>query len=105
LKKREPTNRELYQAAVGEQQAAEALRDDESCALGRAFFFDQRGFSALSRYEATLDRGVYRALHELERLQRLRAGEAVPPPLAVDVDVTSVAVARGFLTRRLHAMT
>ena len=41
----------------------------------------------LSRYEASIERGLYRALHELERLQRLRAGDAVPPPEAVDVNV------------------
>ena len=34
----------------------------------------------LLRYEAHLDRQLYRAMDQLERLQRLRRGEVVPPP-------------------------
>jgi hypothetical protein len=41
------------------------------------------------RYETTLERQIYRAMHELERLQKMRMGEAVPPPLAVDVAVSA----------------
>lgn len=37
------------------------------------------------RYETTLDRQLYRAMHELERLQRMRKGESVPPPLTMEV--------------------
>jgi len=38
---------------------------------------------SFARYEAALDRQLYRALNALERLQRLRAGQPVPPPLDV----------------------
>lgn len=41
----------------------------------------------LSRYEAAIERGLFRALHELERLQTRRSGGSVPPPLALDVEV------------------
>ncbi|MCX6899318.1 MAG: hypothetical protein NT105_11495 [Verrucomicrobia bacterium] len=37
------------------------------------------------RYETTLERQLYRAMHELERLQRMRKGENVPPPLTMEV--------------------
>jgi hypothetical protein len=37
------------------------------------------------RYEANLERQLYRALNQLERLQRLRKGESVPPPVVVQV--------------------
>jgi hypothetical protein len=37
------------------------------------------------RYETSLERQLYRAMNQLERLQRLRNGERVPPPLAVQV--------------------
>ncbi|MEA1963706.1 MAG: hypothetical protein U9O41_01055 [Candidatus Aerophobetes bacterium] len=37
------------------------------------------------RYEKTLENRLYRALHELERIQRTRKGDQVPPPLAIDV--------------------
>ena len=35
----------------------------------------------LLRYESHLDRELYRAMDQLERLQRQRKGENVPPPL------------------------
>ena len=62
-------------------------RADEG--LGAAWF---RGGSAerfvtLSRYEAAIERSMFKALHELQRLQAARNGEAVPLPVAVDVDL------------------
>ena len=44
-------------------------------------------FDRLRRYEAHLERVMYRALHELQRLQAVRAGQDVLAPIAVDVDV------------------
>lgn len=40
------------------------------------------------RYEMMLERGIYKALHELERMQAKRNGEKVLPPIAFDVDIT-----------------
>ena len=37
----------------------------------------------LLRYEARLERQMYRAMNQLERLQRLRRGEVVPPPVVI----------------------
>ncbi len=37
------------------------------------------------RYETKLERQMFRAMAQLERLQRMRRGEAVPAPLAVEV--------------------
>lgn len=42
-------------------------------------------FERLMRYETTIERGIYRALHELQRLQAARKGQAVNLPIAVDV--------------------
>lgn len=39
-----------------------------------------------ARYEAALEHQIYRALAALERLQRQRGGEFVPPPLNITVD-------------------
>ena len=39
------------------------------------------------RYSTTLTNQFIKVLHEIERLQRLRAGERVPAPLAADVTV------------------
>jgi len=43
----------------------------------------------LLRYETTIERQMYKALHELIRLQGARMGDAPPAPIAVDVDVTT----------------
>ena len=42
----------------------------------------------LTRYEAAIERSMYRALHELERVQASRAGQSVPLPMTIDVDVS-----------------
>ena len=39
------------------------------------------------RYETMLERSIYKALHELQRLQAVRNGEKPPAPLAIDIDV------------------
>ena len=44
----------------------------------------------LLRYETTIERSIYKALHELQRIQAARAGEKPPAPLAIDVDVSGV---------------
>ncbi|MDB5297499.1 MAG: hypothetical protein JWO31_3482, partial [Phycisphaerales bacterium] len=44
-----------------------------------------RPLAKVQRYEAGLERSLYRALHELQRLQAARHGQVVPPPAAVDV--------------------
>jgi len=46
------------------------------------------------RYESTLLARLFRTLHELERLQRMRKGEPVPAPVAVDVGIQAEAGAR-----------
>lgn len=37
------------------------------------------------RYQTTIENRLYKAMHELERLQRMRKGEHVASPVAVDV--------------------
>ena len=44
--------------------------------------------STLSRYEANLERSMYRAMHELERLQEARHENPVMAPIVVDVNVS-----------------
>ena len=41
----------------------------------------------LSRYETMYERQWYKAVHELERMQRSRRGENIPAPLAIDLDL------------------
>ncbi len=41
-----------------------------------------------ARYETAIENRLYKALHELQRLQASRNGENVPPPIALDVNVS-----------------
>ncbi len=82
---------EKHEAAKARVQEARARLKEATPTLGFAFIQDSRGsdaFSKLARYEVMLDRSLYRALHELQRLQAIRMGHAVSPPLAMDVDVS-----------------
>lgn len=66
---------------------------DDVSALGESFINDGLGanaFSKLSRYESTIERGLFKAIHELQRIQAARQGKAVPLPITVDIDVTGV---------------
>ncbi len=47
----------------------------------------QRSVELFARYDTTLTNQMIKLIHEIERLQRLRLGERVPPPLAADVTV------------------
>ncbi len=45
-------------------------------------------YGKLIRYEASIERGIYKALHELQRIQATRSGEKLPAPVAIDVDIS-----------------
>lgn len=46
---------------------------------------DSEGFNRLLRYDASLERTLYRTLSELERFQQMRLGQPTLPALKVDV--------------------
>lgn len=50
-------------------------------------FANYDSYGKFTRYEAALERGIYKALHELQRIQAARAGEKTPLPVAIDVDI------------------
>ena len=83
-----------HREALQEAREMEAKRDAETTALGRTFIRDAdeaNAFSKLSRYETALERSLYRALHELQRLQVARhADDKVTPPVALEVDVSGL---------------
>lgn len=56
--------------------------------------------SKLSRYETMIERSLYRALHELQRLQAARAGQATAPPLALDFDSLRAEWRNGFVSQK-----
>ena len=83
-----------HREALSEAKEMEAKRDAETATLGRTFIRDADGsnaFSKLSRYETAMERSLYKALHELQRLQAARhASDNVQLPVAVDVDVSGI---------------
>ena len=47
--------------------------------------------SKLYGCETTIELGLYKALHELQRLQAARRADGnAPPPVAIDVDISGV---------------
>ena len=62
------TDPEKHQEAISRARKLDAKRRAETATLGRTFIRDADGanaFSKLSRYETTMERSLYRALHEL----------------------------------------
>ena len=58
--------------------------------IGEAFISavaDCDTVSKLTRYEAAIQRGLYRALHELQRIQAGRGGRNVPLPVAGELEI------------------
>jgi hypothetical protein len=88
------TDEEKHQEAISKAREMDAKRQAETATLGRTFIRDADGanaFSKLSRYETAIERSLFRALHELQRLQvARRAGGGAPPPAAIDVDVSGI---------------
>jgi len=69
----------------------EFLRDGDSMYSRRSLYqaFCGRDGDALhtfSRYEASLERSFYKAVHELQRVQGMRLGQVVMAPLAIEVN-------------------
>jgi hypothetical protein len=50
--------------------------------------YGREKMAVLSRYEVTLERSLFKALHELQRLQAARDGRDVPLPEAVDLELS-----------------
>lgn len=71
--------------------SSDSKDDSDQMSLGRAVHADFSGPNTLGkfrRYEAHIDRTLYKALHELQRLQAVRLGQKVAAPIAIDIDVS-----------------
>ena len=84
----------LKRALKGEKEMIECdiegvFGDDKN--FGSALssdFANYDSYGKFTRYETSLERGIYKALHELQRIQAARAGEKPPAPIAIDVDIS-----------------
>ncbi len=84
------TDEERYNQATARIEKTARLLREESLALGVAFKQDAKyagAISKLSRYEAAIERSLYRSLHELQRVQAARQDGQQPRSIAVDVTV------------------
>ncbi len=86
-KKVSPHDRQAHADAEQRLARATAELNDPALNVARVSEMFPDEFSNLSRYEVALFRSMVRAMHELERLQARRAGEHVPAPAVLDVNV------------------
>jgi hypothetical protein len=89
----------LKRALKGEKEMIECkMKDDGSFSLSPSKndfgtslvrdFVNHETYNKFTRYETSIEKGIYKALHELQRLQAQRQGEKVPPPTAIDVEIS-----------------
>ena len=85
-----PLARRLQEAEIAQARAEGIQAEQRSQRVGAARLMPTEAqANVLLRYEGNFDRTISRCLAEIERLQRMRAGEAVPPPLKVTVSSES----------------
>ncbi|MBZ5632271.1 MAG: hypothetical protein LAO55_04010 [Acidobacteriia bacterium] len=70
------------------QKPTSIFSDSDLTTLGETYQYGADSLAKLSRYETSIERSMYKALHELQRLQAARKGDHVPAPVVVDVNVT-----------------
>jgi len=63
---------------------AQVALELEQAALLASLPEDEGELDKIIRYEASLDRQLYKAINQLERLERRRKGEDVPAPVVLD---------------------
>jgi hypothetical protein len=69
----------------------EALQLRSVLTSRRGPYAEESVLSKLSGCETTIERGLYKALHELQRLQAARRADGdATPPVEKDVDVSGV---------------
>lgn len=63
----------------------------EEKTLGETLSYDFANadtYGKFIRYETSIERGLYKALHELQRIQANRKGEKSPNTAAIDIDIS-----------------
>jgi hypothetical protein len=84
LHPRQDENSRIFEAAA---KQLETNSHSASFETVRTLRMQPQHFESLSRREEALSKSMLRTLHELERLQRRRAGEPLTAPAVVDVEV------------------
>ena len=79
----------LAEKESGYKDALEVMREREDfqtqASLAKSCLPDSNSSERILRYETAIERQLYRAMNQLERLQRQRRGEYTPPPINIDL--------------------
>jgi hypothetical protein len=78
-------NLELSLLERSEVECAEREEQEEEARQAAAVLPAAGTLDKILRYETKLERQLFRAMNQLERLQRRRQGEVIPAPLTVEV--------------------
>jgi len=78
-------NKQLRLIAWDKAACEEHERNEESARQAAAVLPSSEVLDKIMRYETKLERQLYRAMNQLERLQRQRLGESIPPPVSLEV--------------------
>lgn len=78
-------NGELNQLAFAKARCADEEDHEEDARQAAAVLPSGEVLDKILRYETKLERQMYRAMAQLERVQRMRRGESIPAPLSVEV--------------------
>lgn len=78
--------RELNQLSWSRESCEERESMEESAHQAAAVLPPVSALERIQRYETKLERQIFRAMAQLERLQRMRKGEVLPAPVAVVSD-------------------
>ena len=57
----------------------------EAVELAKGYHFMRESITRILRYQTAINRQLFQAMNQLERLQRLRKGDQAPAPLNVQV--------------------
>ena len=76
---------EMAAARLHLERCAEQEDYDDQARQAAAILPSEEVLDKILRYETKLERQMYRAMAQLERVQRMRRGEALPAPLSVDI--------------------
>jgi len=78
-------DKKLRQLERSQENCRQHEESEEQANQAAAVLPDEATLNKILRYETALERQLYQAMHQLERLQRRREGENIPAPMTLDV--------------------
>jgi len=82
------TDSKAYKAANARREEIHETGKGELPTTGHVFARQAELLDRVQRYETGIEKSLYKALHELQRVQAMRLGVSVALPLAIDVNLS-----------------